>query len=105
MAIRKRYVTQEQTHVFQYKMDYIQRHEQKAGSDLSGSSEDANRTYTLANDDAIFSNMQIIIDGTMLQRITDFTLDIPTNTLTFVNKVWDDQIISIDYLTESTNIS
>jgi len=86
-------------------MDYLHRHEQKTGADLSGSSGDENRTIELSNDDAVFPHMQILISGAILQPITDFTLDVPTNTLTFVNKVWDDQVISIDYLTKSTNIN
>jgi len=91
--------------VFLYKMNYIPQHEQKTGADLSGDSGDKNRTYELANDDAVFWHMQIIVAKAILQQVTDFTLDIPTNTLTFVNAVWDDQVISIDYFTKSTNIS
>jgi len=84
---------------------YIPRHEQKAGSDLSGSSEDKNRTYVLTNDNAILANMQILIARAILQPVSDFTLDTDTNTITFLNAVWDDQVISIDYWTSSTAAS
>jgi len=75
-------------------------HEQKSGSNLSGSSGAKNRTYVLANSDSILANMQILIDKAILQPVTDFSLDTDTDTLTFLNAVWDDQIISIDYWTE-----
>lgn len=81
---------------------YLPQHEQKNGSNLSGSSGDLNRTYTLANSDAILANMQIIIAQAPLQPVVDFTLDTSTDTITFLNPVWDDQAISIDYWTEDT---
>jgi len=81
---------------------YNPQHEQKQGSDLSGTSADENRTYVLANDGAILANMQILVARAILQPITDYTLDTDTNTITFLNAVWDDQVISIDYWTSST---
>ena len=81
---------------------YNPQHEQKTGADLSGISGAEDRTYVLTNSDAILANMQILIDGTILQPVTHFTLDTDTNTITFLSAVWDDQIISLDYWTEST---
>jgi len=57
---------------------YNPQHEQKQGSDLSGTSADENRTYVLANDGAILANMQILVARAI------------------------DQVISIDYWTSST---
>lgn len=81
--------------------NYDSRHEQKTGADLSGA-EGIGRTYVLTHDNAILANMQILVAGAILQPVTHFTLDTTTNTITFVGMVWDDQVISIDYWTEST---
>ena len=84
---------------------YTPRHEQKTGTDLSGSSGDADRTIVLTNSDAVFAQMQIIVDQAILQPTVDFSLNTTTNVITFANNVWNDQIISIDYWTESTAVT
>jgi len=76
-------------------------HEQKLGSDLSGSG--TGRTYVLANDNAILANMQIMVAESLLQPVVNFTFDTATNTITFVGMVWDDQVVTFDYWTESTS--
>lgn len=83
-------------------MAYIPKHESITGSDLTGSSPSTNRTYELQNANAIEAQMQIIIDNTILQNGKDFTLDTDTNFITFLNNVWDEQNISIDYLINDT---
>lgn len=74
----------------------------KTGADLSGTSGAKNRTYVLTHSDAILANMQIMVAKALLQPVSDFTLDTSTNTITFLNAVWDDQDITFDYWTEST---
>lgn len=79
---------------------YTPRHEDLTGASLSGSSGDANRTYSLANTDSIGAGFQIIIANTILQSGIDFSLT--DDVLTFLNVVWDDQNITLDYWTQST---
>jgi len=86
--------------------NYIPKQEQLTGANLSGSDGAAGRTYTLANDNAVLAQMRPIIAQAILQPITDFTLDTSTNIITFVNAVWNDQDITIDYfITEDNNLS
>jgi len=82
---------------------YTPRHEEKVGSDLSGTTGSKNRTYALANSNAILASMQILIQQAILQPTVDFTL--ASNTVTFLNTVWDDQVISISYWTEDVSVS
>ena len=81
-------------------MVYVPYHEGITGSDLSGSSPATNRTYTLTNDDAVLAQMQVIIENTILQANIDFTLNTETNTILFINNVWDHQNISLDYFVD-----
>lgn len=81
---------------------YTPRAETIDGSDLSGSSGAANRTYTLANDDAVLAQMQVMRDSAILQSGVDFSFDEGSGILTFITNVWDDQDIAIDYLTDDT---
>ena len=85
---------------------YTPRSEQILGSNLTGTSGDANRTYVLTNDDAIAAQMEIIRDEAIVQLVVGFTFDSTTNSITFLTEVWDDQKISINYMTEdSTAVS
>jgi hypothetical protein len=86
-------------------MSYTPKNEQILGSDLTGSSGDANRTYTLANDDAIAAMMQIARDEAFLQQGPSFTFDSSTNTVTFLTNIWDEQNITIDYFVTETAVS
>lgn len=70
------------------------------GANLTGSSPNPNRTYTL-EDDSIDNGMSIIIEGTPLQIGTDFTFTAGTYLITFLNPVWDAQKITINYFTET----
>lgn len=81
---------------------YTPRHEEKTGANLTGSDGEQNRTYVLQNEDAIVANMQVVVARAILQYSEDFTLDTGTNTITFLNEVWNDQVITFDYFTEST---
>jgi len=81
---------------------YTPRSETITGASLTGSSGDANRTYVLANDDAIAAQMAILRGGVSLQIGAGFTFDSPTNTVTFVARVWDADAVSINYLTTDT---
>lgn len=84
---------------------YIPRHEQKTGANLSGSSGDEDRTIVLTNSNAVFAQMQIIVAQAILQPTVDYTLTTSSNTVTFLNKVWNDQTISIDYFTITTVVA
>ena len=77
-------------------------HEDITGADLSGSSGDTNRTYSLANANAQLAGMQIIVDGSPFQNNEKFTL--AGNAITFIPAVFDDQPISIDYETEEVEV-
>ncbi len=79
---------------------FTPRHEEISGSDLTGSSGTINRTYALANSDAVAAQMQVARAGAFLQQGPGFTFDASTNTITFVTAVWDSQLITLDYLTE-----
>jgi len=65
------------------------------GSDCSGSDGEADRTLQLS---ATPSQIIIIAVGGAIQYVTtDYTL--ATDTITFINKVWDDQKIQVSYVT------
>ncbi len=81
---------------------YTPRHEEITGADLTGVSRAKNRTYELANDDAIAAQMQVSRAGAFLQLGDGFSFDAPTNTITFLTAVWNDQAISLDYQTEDS---
>lgn len=78
---------------------FIPKTESITGASLSGSNGAANRTYALANSGADDDNFAIIIENTSLQPNVDFTL--ATDTITFINKIWDDQNITLNYFTTS----
>lgn len=83
-------------------MAIVPKHEGITGASLSGSDGTQNRTYVLTNSDAVLEQMQFIIEGAILQTDIDFTFDTDLNTVTFLNNVWDDQNISLDYFIDST---
>lgn len=84
---------------------YNPQHEEITGADLTGSSGDANRTYTLANSNAVAAMMQIARDEAFLQQGASFSFDSSTNTVTFLTNVWDEQVISLDYFTTETEVA
>lgn len=81
---------------------YVPKHEEITGADLTGSSGEANRTYVLANDNAIAAMMQIMRAEAILQQGTNFTFDSTTNAITFITEVWNDQAIALDYMVDDT---
>jgi hypothetical protein len=78
---------------------YTPRTEAITGASLSGSDGDANRTYTLANTGAIDALFDIRVAGAPLQRTVTFSL--ASDVITFLLPVWNDQAISLDYLTQT----
>lgn len=86
-------------------MTFTPKHEGITGADLSGSDADTNRTYTLTNSNAILAGMQFIVDGAILQANKDFTFDSNSLVVTFLNKIWDDMIISLDYFVQDDSSS
>jgi len=70
------------------------------GSNLSGSSGDVNRTYTLANTGSLSAHMKLYLDGSLLQLNKQYTKS--GDIITFLNNIWDDQALVLDYYTIST---
>jgi len=66
-------------------------------TDFSGSNSDTGRTYTLHWSSASIIGLDIVVAGARLQNATDFTF--ASNTVTFINAIYDDQKITINYNT------
>lgn len=81
---------------------YTPYNETITGASLTGSTGTADRTYTLTNDDAVAGMFSVMVAGARWQQGTHFTINTTTNTVTFLQPVWDDQAITLDYLTEDT---
>jgi hypothetical protein len=79
------------------------KHEVIAGSDLSGSDGAANRTYVLSNQRAITPGMLVVVDGAVFQLASKFSFS--SNTITFLAKVWDSEVITLDYQTQDLTVS
>ena len=79
---------------------YIPRHEDLTGASLTGTSGGSNRTYSLVYPDVEVAQFSIIVANAALQYTTDYTL--VANVVTFLNPVWDNQAITIDYNTAVT---
>lgn len=77
-------------------MAYIPNHEDITGSDLTGSDAEKERTYTLSNSGSVSEQFSVIIEGTSLQYGVDYNMT--NNILTFLNKVYDTQNITLDYI-------
>lgn len=75
------------------------RHEEITGADLTGSDGASNRQYGLGYSSAQVPQFQLIVANSSLQMTVDYTLS--SNTITFLNPVWDNQNITIDYYTSS----
>lgn len=84
---------------------YTPSREEITGADLTGSSGAKNRTYTLANDNAVAAMMQVARGEAFLQQGVNYSFDSDTNTITFLTEIWDDQNISIDYFVTETTVS
>jgi len=82
---------------------YTPKRESITGADLTGSDGSTDRSYVLANASATLSQMQIIVAQAILQPLVDFTFASATDTVTFTNAVWDDQIITLDYFVTSAS--
>jgi len=78
---------------------YTPRHEDITGASLTGASSDLNRTYSLVNDNSILAQMQLMLAENALQNSVNFSFDATNGIITFLGAVFDDQNISIDYLT------
>ena len=83
---------------------YTPRHEESGvnftvSSDFTGSNGGTDRTYSLFHASAVIQGMDVVVAGAALQNITDYTF--ATNTLTFINAIYDNQKITIDYNTTS----
>ena len=79
--------------------------EQYAGSDLSGSNGESNRTVTLTGTDIQSDSINIIIDGTALQAGGSRDYTYAAGLVTFIRPVYDAQLIQIDYLYEVSSVS
>jgi|GEM_PF-1866644 len=83
-------------------MTYTPRFESFTGDDCTGTNGAKNRILTLSNDDPVNEMMLLIVDGSVLMYNIDFTLDEGSSSITFLNNVWDDQAITVDYLTDDS---
>lgn len=76
------------------------RQENITGASLSGSTGAANRTYALANSGYSRSaGITIAVNGTRLVEGSGNDFTVSGSTITFINNVWNDQNITIDYYT------
>jgi len=83
---------------------YTPRHEESGinftvSTDFTGSNGDTDRTYSLFHASAVIQGMDVVVAGAALQNITDYTFT--SNTLTFLNAIYDNQKVTIDYNTTS----
>jgi len=83
-------------------MALVPKHESITGANLSSSDGDLNRTYTLVNDNVQSAQLFFIIEGAILHQGFDFTIDTESKIVKFLNNVWDDQNISLDYFIEDS---
>jgi hypothetical protein len=72
------------------------RYESKLGSDCTGVSGAANRTYTLANSE-YYSVIEVLLEGVALHETIDFTIS--SGIITFLGTVDDTDTISLRYFT------
>lgn len=70
------------------------------GASCSGSDGDPNRTYTLSDSGIITSGFNITVNGTTLHSGAGNDYTLSDNIITFLNVLWDDSIITIDYFIE-----
>lgn len=76
------------------------RQENITGASLGGSDGDANRTYTLTFADFVLAaGIDISLNGSRLTQGAGNDFTISSSTITFLNNVWDNQVIVIDYFT------
>lgn len=75
------------------------------GDDLSGSNGATSRTYTLAYTSIVSGSLDIHVDGAFLYEGASKDYTISSNTVTFINNIWDNQNIEISYLANVTDTS
>ena len=73
------------------------RDEHLTGANLTGTSGNPSRTYTLAYGSVLEGTIEIHVQGAFLHPTVDYTYS--AGVITFVNSVWNDQIIRIQYYT------
>jgi len=71
------------------------------GANFSGSSGDSNRTYGLANSNAVVPNFEVNLSGMILQYSNQFTLS--ANVITILVPVFDAQDVTLNYFTQETD--
>lgn len=84
-------------------MTTVQRHERISGTNLSGSDAAQNRTYILQYAPYAAGSMVIYAQGAYLYETNDFTIS--NGTITFLNQVFNADIIKLDYETTTTTPS
>lgn len=78
-------------------MSSTARHEDLAGSALSGSSGAVNRTYALAYSGVVAATIVVHKQGVFLHPTDDYTVS--SSTLTFLGEVYNDESVDIAYYT------
>lgn len=79
--------------------------ETKTGADCSGSSGDSNRVLTLSNTGLTLQNgLLVYASGLALSVATEYTIshNSSSSTITFLNGMWDDMAIIVNYYQESS---
>lgn len=68
------------------------------GASLSGNDGDANRTYLLSSTSADLNTLNIFSNGLFLHEDTDYTVSVGAGiTVTFLNAMWNVNVISLQY--------
>lgn len=78
------------------------------GSDCTGNSGTVNRTLTLSNtSETDNDNFQVFVNNSFLHLSTDYTIvhNESGTVITFLNRIWDNQPISVIYLIKVTTLS
>ena len=77
--------------------NYLPRTVNTTGASCTGSDGASDRTYTLSDDGIVSSGFNITVSGTTLHEgaANDFT--IADTVITFLNALWDDSVIRINY--------
>ena len=78
------------------------RNVQTTGASLTGTDATTNRTYTLPFDNVVSGLTEIHINGAFLHEGTGKDFTISSNLITFLNAVFNDQIITINYYTQQS---
>jgi hypothetical protein len=67
------------------------------GASCTGSDGGSNRTYTLSDSGVLSSGIDIVVSGTTLLEGVSYDFTISNSVITFLNPIWNTEIIRINY--------